>query len=97
MTAPGHHQLSQTLRPRDSAFDMAFALGSELRWEIACGALQRPGEIDTNASSRVATPADVRAPGGSIFCDRRFGRVFVYCNTAQSYYAARGFRGMGRV
>lgn len=63
MTAPGHHQLSQTLRPRDSAFDMAFALGFALRSEIACGALQRLVEIDTKASGWVATPADVRARG----------------------------------
>ena len=59
--------------------------------------LQKLGEFDTKTSSWVRTPSDVRALGGSLFCDRRYGKVFVYHNGAQSYYAARGFRGLVRV
>ena len=59
--------------------------------------LQKLGEVDTKTSSWIKTPADVRTLGGALFCDRRFGRVFVYHNGAESYYAARSFRGMLRV
>lgn len=59
--------------------------------------LQQLGEFDTRTSSWIATPGDVRKLGGALFCDRRYGKVFVYHNGAQSYYAARGFRGLLRV
>jgi hypothetical protein len=72
---------------------MAAAMGIELLTEEQYRALQALGEFDTKTSSWVSTPADVRALGGALFCDRRYGKVFVYHNGAQSYYAARGFRG----
>jgi hypothetical protein len=84
-------------KPQGSALDMAAAMGIELLTEEDTRALQRLGEFDTKTSSWIATPADVRALGGALFCDRRYGRVFVYHNGAQSYYAARGFRGLRRV
>jgi uncharacterized protein DUF4256 len=84
-------------KPKDSAVDMAAAMGIELLTEEQYGELQKLGEFDTTTSSWVATPADVRKLGGALFCDRRFGRVFVYHNGAESYYAARGFRGSLRV
>ena len=61
--------------------------------EAEYGELQKLGKFDLKTSSWVATPADVRSLGGAIFCDRRFGRIFTYHNGAESYYAARGFRG----
>jgi hypothetical protein len=76
---------------------MAAALGVELLTEEQYTGLQKLGEFDAKTSSWVATPADVRSLGGALFCDRRYGRVFVYHNGAQSYYAARGFRGLLRV
>jgi hypothetical protein len=84
-------------RPRGSAVEMAERIGIELLSEDGYRALQRLGEFDTKTSSWVRTPADVRSLGGALFCDRRYGRVFVYHNGAQSYYAARGFRGSIRV
>jgi hypothetical protein len=84
-------------RPRGSAVEMAAGLGIELLSEDGYRALQRLGEFDTKTSSWVRTPADVRSLGGALFCDRRYGRVFVYHNGAQSYYAARAFRGSIRV
>jgi hypothetical protein len=84
-------------KPQGSAVEMAAEMGVELLTEAEYRALQRLGEFDTKTSSWVATPADVRALGGSLFCDRRYGRVFLYHNGAQSYYAARGFRGALRV
>ncbi len=84
-------------RPENSAVEMAAAMGIDLLTEEQYRELQRLGEFDTRTSSWVMTPPDVRALGGALFCDRRYGRVFVYHNGAQSYYAARGFRGLLRV
>lgn len=79
--------------PQSSALEMAAEMGVELLSEEQYRALQALGEFDLKTSSWIATPADVRKLGGALFCDRRYGRVFVYHNGAQSYYAARGFRG----
>jgi len=84
-------------KPADSAVEMAAALGIDLLTEAQYRALQELGEFDTRTSSWIRTPPDVRALGGALFCDRRYGKVFVYHNGAQSYYAARGFRGSIRV
>ena len=84
-------------RPEGSATEMAAAMGIELLDEKRYRALQALGEFDTKTSSWIETPPDVRALGGALFCDRRYGKVFVYHNGAQSYYAARGFRGSVRV
>ncbi len=84
-------------RPENTAVDMAAELGVELLSEAEYHALQQLGEFDLKTSSWLRTPAEVRALGGAIFGDRRFGRVFVYHNGAQSYYGARGFRGSLRV
>ena len=84
-------------KPHGSAVEMAAELGIELLSEEQYRALQQLGEFDVKTSSWIATPKDVRSLGGALFCDRRYGRVFVYHNGAQSYYAARGFRGMLRV
>jgi hypothetical protein len=84
-------------KPKGSAVEMAAAMGIDLLTEEQYRALQELGEFDTKTSSWISTPADVRALGGSLFCDRRYGKVFVYHNGAQSYYASRGFRGLLRV
>jgi hypothetical protein len=84
-------------KPKGSAVDMAASMGVDLLTEEDYRALQQLGEFDRKTSSWVATPADVRALGGALFCDRRYGRVFTYHNGAESYYAARGFRGLLRV
>lgn len=84
-------------KPKGSAVDMAAAMGIELLTEEQYRELQQLGEFDTKTSSWIATPGDVRSLGGALFCDRRFGRVFTYHNGAESYYAARGFRGQLRV
>lgn len=84
-------------KPAGSAVDMAAAIGIELLSEDRYRALQQLGDFDMKTSSWVATPADVRGLGGALFCDRRYGHVFVYHNGAQSYYASRGFRGSLRV
>lgn len=84
-------------KPRGSAVQRAAEMGVELLGEEQYRALQQLGEFDTRTSTWIATPQDVRALGGALFCDRRYGRVFVYHNGAQSYYAARGFRGLLRV
>lgn len=80
-------------KPQGSAVEMAAELGIELLDEAQYRALQGFGEFDLKTSSWVRTPHEVRALGGALFCDRRYGRVFVYHNGASSYYAARGFRG----
>ena len=80
-------------KPKGSALETAAGMGIELLTEAHYRELQELGEFDTTTSSWVLTPPDVRKLGGALFCDRRFGRVFVYHNGAESYYAARGFRG----
>ena len=72
---------------------MAAAMGIELLTEEAYRKLQTLGQFDTRTSSWIRTPPAIRSLGGALFCDRRYGHVFVYHNGAQSYYAARGFRG----
>lgn len=84
-------------KPAGSAAGLAAEMGIELLTEAQYAALQALGDFDGKTSSWLATPADVRARGGALFGDRRYGRVFVYHNGAQSYYAARGFRGLLRV
>lgn len=84
-------------KPANSAVDVATAMGIELLTEEQYRALQELGEFDLKTSSWVKTPPDIRNLGGAIFCDRRFGHVFTYHNAAESYYAARGFRGSLRV
>lgn len=80
-------------KPQGSAVGMAAAMGVALLTEAQYRALQALGEFDLKTSSWVLTPPEVRALGGALFCDRRYGRVFTYHNGVQSYYAARGFRG----
>jgi hypothetical protein len=80
-------------KPKDSAVNMAEAMGIELLTEEQYRGLQKLGDFDTKTSSWVKTPAAVRRLGGALFCDRRFDTVFVYHNGAESYYAGRGFRG----
>jgi Protein of unknown function (DUF4256) len=84
-------------KPQGSAVEMAAEIGIGLLTEEQYRELQKLGEFDTKTSSWVKTPPDLRSLGGALFCDRRYGRVFVYHNGAQSYYAARGFRGLLRV
>jgi hypothetical protein len=84
-------------RPKDTAMDMAAAMGIELLTEEEYRGLQQLGEFDLKTSSWVKTPPDIRKLGGALFGDRRFGHVFIYHNGAQSYYAARAFRGVLRV
>lgn len=84
-------------KPADSAVNMATAMGIELLTEEQYRGLQQLGAFDTKTSSWVKTPADIRKLGGAVFCDRRYNTVFVYHNGAESYYAARGFRGLLRV
>lgn len=80
-------------KPKNNAADMAAAMGIELLTEEDYQSLQKLGEFDTKTSSWLKTPSEIRKLGGAIFGDRRFGRVFVYHNGAQSYFSARGFRG----
>lgn len=84
-------------RPENNAVDMAAEMGIELLSEEQYRELQKYGEFDTTTSSWVKTPIDIRKLNGALFCDRRFGHVFVYHNGAPTYYAARGFRGLLRV
>jgi hypothetical protein len=84
-------------KPKNSVVDMAAAMGIELLTEEQYFELQKLGEFDTKTSSWIATPADIRKLGGALYCDRRYGRVFVGHNGAQSYYSARAFRGSLRV
>jgi hypothetical protein len=84
-------------KPENSAVGFAATIGVELLTEDEYRELQNMGEFDVKTSSWVQTPAEVRKLGGSIFCDRRFGRVFTYHNGAESYYGSRGFRGSLKV
>jgi Protein of unknown function (DUF4256) len=84
-------------KPEDNAMDMASAMGIQLLSEGEYGELQKLGTFDTKTSSWIVTPPDIRKLGGALFCDRRYDTVFVYHNGAESYYAARGFRGSLRV
>jgi hypothetical protein len=84
-------------KPKNTAMDMAAAMGIELLTEEQYLELQKLGEFDAKTSSWVKTPADIRELGGALYCDRRYGRVFVGHNGAQSYYSARAFRGSLRV
>ena len=84
-------------KPKDSAMNLAAAMGIELLTEEQYRELQELGEFDTKTSSWLRTPSEIRKLGGAIFGDRRYDHVFVYHNGAESYYAARGFRGSLRV
>jgi hypothetical protein len=84
-------------KPKNSAIDLATAMGIELLSEEQYRELQQLGDFDTKTSSWVQTPADIRKLGGALFVDRRYGNVFVYHNGAESYYGVRGFRGSLRV
>ncbi len=84
-------------KPKDTAADMAAAMGIEILTEEQYRELQRLGNFDTKTSSWLNTPSEIRKRGGAIFGDRRYDHVFVYHNGAQSYYAGRGFRGSIRV
>ena len=80
-------------KPKSSALDLAATMGIEILTEEQYGKLQQFGAFDTKTSSWVKTPPEIRKLGGALFCDRRYGAVFLYHNGAESYYAARGFRG----
>lgn len=84
-------------KPTGNAVEAAATMGIELLNEENYRALQQLGDFDSKTSSWVATPEDVRSLGGALFCDRRYGKVFVYHNGAESYFAARGFRALLRV
>lgn len=84
-------------KPESSALEVAAMMGIEILTEEQYRAMQKLGKFDLKTSSWVKTPADIRALGGAIFCDRRYNTVFTYHNGAESYYAARGFRGALRV
>jgi Protein of unknown function (DUF4256) len=84
-------------KPKNSAIDLAATMGIELLSEEQYRELLKLGDFDTKTSSWVITPSDIRKLGGALFCDFRYGHVFVYHNGAESYYGARGFRGSLRV
>lgn len=84
-------------KPKDSAIAMATAMGAEILTEEEYRELQELGEFDTKTSSWVKTPSNIRELGGAVFCDRRYNHVFLYHNGAESYYGARGFRGLLRI
>jgi Protein of unknown function (DUF4256) len=84
-------------KPKNNAVDMAAAMGIEILTEEQYREFQKLGDFDTKTSSWVSTPSSIRKLGGALFCDRRYGQVFVYHNGAQSYYSCRGFRGSLRV
>ena len=81
-------------KPKGNAIEMASSIGIEILTQAQYRTLQTLGAFDTKTSSWVKTPPDIRKLGGALFCDRRYGEVFVYHNGAESYYAARGFRGL---
>ncbi|QQO11448.1 DUF4256 domain-containing protein [Breznakiella homolactica] len=87
----------KTTRPKGSAAEKAAAMGVEILSEEQYRYLQKLGEFDSKTSSWILTPADVRSLGGALFADRRYGRIFVYHNSAPSYYSSRGFRGILRI
>jgi hypothetical protein len=87
----------KTFKPENNVIDMAAAMGIELLTEEQYRELQKFGNFDTKTSSWVKTPSDIRKLGGALFADRRYDKVFVYHNSAPSYYAARAFRGSLRV
>jgi hypothetical protein len=87
----------KAFKPEDNAIDMAAAMGIELLTEEQYRELQKLGNFDTKTSSWVKTPSDIRKLGGALFADRRYGNVFVYHNSAPSYYGARAFRGSLKV
>jgi len=84
-------------KPKDNAVDLAAAMGIELLTEEQYRELQTLGNFDTKTSSWVKTPSDIRNLGGALFADRRYGKVFVYHNSAPSYYGVRGFRGLLKI
>jgi hypothetical protein len=84
-------------KPKNSAIDLAAAMGIEILTEEQYRQLQKFGDFDTKTSSWVKTPEKIRKLGGAIFCDRRYDTVFVYHNGAESYYSSRGFRGLLRI
>lgn len=84
-------------RPKTTAMDLATEMGIALLTEEEYSALQKLGEFDLQTSSWIATPADIREHGGALYAERRYGRIFIGHNGAQSYYAVRGFRGVLRV
>jgi hypothetical protein len=84
-------------KPKNNAMDMAASMGIEILTEAEYRELQKLGNFDTKTSSWVQTPSEIRDLGGAVFCDRRYNTVFLYHNGAESYYAARGFRGSLRV
>jgi len=84
-------------KPENTAIDLAASMGIDLLTEVQYRELQKLGNFDTKTSSWIKTPPEIRKLGGALFCDRRYGSVFVYHNGAESYYSARGFRGLLRV
>jgi len=84
-------------KPQNSALDMAASMGIDLLTEEQYRELQKLGNFDTKTSSWVKTPDGIRKRGGALFCDRRYDHIFVYHNGAESYYAARGFRGLIKI
>ncbi|AMP98796.1 hypothetical protein AY601_1888 [Pedobacter cryoconitis] len=91
------HKSRKEFKPENNVIDVAADMGIELLTEEEYQYLQQMGKFDTKTSSWIKTPANIRELGGAVFCDRRYETVFVYHNGAESYYAARGFRGSLRV
>ncbi|MCK6618512.1 MAG: DUF4256 domain-containing protein [Cyclobacteriaceae bacterium] len=90
-------ELRKEHKPKSNATDMAAAMGIDLLTEAEYRQLQQLGTFDTKTSSWIKTPEAIRKLGGALFCDYRYGQVFVYHNGAESYYAVRGFRGILRI